>query len=451
MLRSSLLIAILLTATMMGTACGVIGRGTGSGSNSGGVQPPQEQRELRRYMVSGGVARETGARAMADSLMRDTTAFLATASSMLHQSDSLRQAAQRHIAEADSILRINPNFAARSDSLRVQSGVLNRRADSLYDERRRLMALMPDVAAAQEAQADTLARPPSRREVRRTEREELRGVPRYSPLFRDTLPISRMAALSFVAPGLGQVHNKQYLKLPVLYGVAGTAMWFGLQDNKCYRLARTVYDDLIYHGYTRENSDLDRVQTVMIKYNQRQQFWFGLALATHIYFVCDGVLNYPGLPQKVKIATTLSTIMPGAGQIYNGSYWKAPIVMGGFASMIMVVDWNNRGYQRFRLAYNLMTSGQIDAVEPALRRRQPSELQNIRNLYRRNRDLGIILTGAIYLINIVDAHVDAHLKDWDIGDNMFAALDFSVRPRVQEMTTTRGYARAMGVCMSVRF
>lgn len=449
MFRNSLLIAILLTATMMGTACGVLRRGAG-GDNSAAA--PQEQRELRRYMVSGGLARETGARAMADSLMRDTTAFLATAGSMLRQSDSLRSAAQMQIAEADSIIRINPNFAARSDSLRVQSGVMIRRADSLGDERQRLLALMPDVIAAQQAQADTLAEQPTRREIRREEREEARGMPRYSPLLRDTLPISRMAALSFVAPGLGQVHNKQYLKLPVLYGVAGTATWLGLQNNKCYRQVRGVYDELIYYGYTRENSDLDRVQTVMIKYNQRRQLWFGIALATHLYFVCDGVLNYPGLPQKVKTATTLSTIMPGAGQIYNGSYWKAPIIMGGFASMIMVVDWNNRGYQRFRLAYNLMTSGQIDAVEPALRRRQPSELQNIRKLYRRNRDLGIILTGAIYLINIIDAHVDAHLKDWDVsGDNIFADLDFSIHPRVQEMITTRGYTRAMGVCMSVKF
>ena len=57
----------------------------------------------------------------------------------------------------------------------------------------------------------------------------------------------------------------------------------------------------------------------------------------------------------VKKATTLACIFPGAGQIYNKSYWKVPFVVGGFAAMIYCIDWNNRGYQRFKKAYRLLS------------------------------------------------------------------------------------------------
>ena len=56
---------------------------------------------------------------------------------------------------------------------------------------------------------------------------------------------------------------------------------------------------------------------------------------------------------NVKKATTLACICPGAGQIYNKSYWKVPFVVGGFATLIYCIDWNNRGYQRFKKAYSL--------------------------------------------------------------------------------------------------
>lgn len=58
----------------------------------------------------------------------------------------------------------------------------------------------------------------------------------------------------------------------------------------------------------------------------------------------------------MKKATTLACICPGAGQIYNKSYWKVPFVVGGFASMIYCIDWNNRGFQRFKKAYALRTA-----------------------------------------------------------------------------------------------
>ena len=434
-------------------ATGGVSYGQNNKRRASKTPPPVMPREVKRYQVVGGVLREVGANVLADSLSRDTTAFLNTAALMLQQRDSLRATAQRNIQRADSLIKANPNLARTADSMRTRSAAMMRTADSLSGERDRLIALIPGVIPLPDslmAQTDSLPEL-SRREQRKMERQAERAdtsFVRYSPVFRDTLPISRMTALSFVAPGIGQLHNKQYWKIPVLYATVGATAYMGIQQHKCYQKAKSTYDDYMQLGLNRSNSDLDRVQRVMIQHNQRRQLWFGFAAASYLYFICDGVMNYPGAPNNVKIATTLSTIIPGAGQIYNKSYWKAPIVMGAFATMVMVIDWNNRGYQRFKLAYDLKTSGNEDAIEPSLRQTQESQLLNYRKSYRRARDLAIILTGVVYLVNLVDAHVDAHMKNYDISPN----INVTLQPSMTQITTTRtGTSNAMGLSMSLKF
>ncbi len=312
------------------------------------------------------------------------------------------------------------------DGVMREVSVNNMRADSSQND-------MAEVG-------DTL----SKRELRRLERDTMR---RYTWLFRDTVPLSRMTAISFVAPGFSQFHNRQAWKVPILWGTVGTALYYGLQQNKCYQKAKSHYDELIYYGYERSQSDLDETQRIMIKYNTRRQLLFGAAAAAYFYFIGDGVMNYPGGSTNVKIATTLSTICPGAGQIYNRSYWKAPIVMGSFATMAMMIDWNNRGYKRFQLAYDLKMAGRNDAVEPGLQSRPATEMLEYRKAYRRNRDLCIILTGAVYLINLVDAHVDAHMETFDVDDK----IDLAFMPTLTNVTTSRGSGNAIGMGLNLRF
>lgn len=86
----------------------------------------------------------------------------------------------------------------------------------------------------------------------------------------------------------------------------------------------------------------------MIRSNTRRQIYLGLTVASYIYFLGDAAVNYRYDASPVKKATTLATIFPGAGQVYNKSYWKLPFVVGGLATTIYTIDWNNRGYQRFK-------------------------------------------------------------------------------------------------------
>ena len=273
------------------------------------------------------------------------------------------------------------------------------------------------------------------------------------PLISDSMGLSRMCWLSVPIPGFGQIYNKQYWKLGVLYPVVGGATTMFALEHKKYKPLKVEYDQyLIDHGYMR-TPELDAIQTKMIRHNTRQQIYAGIAIATYIYFIGDAAINYStNEVSSIKKATTLSTICPGAGQIYNKSYWRVPIVIGGLASTIYTIDWNNRGYQRFKTAYNLRVDyennpdkypgGSADEFRGAY---SSTFLKNLKDSYRRNRDMCILLTAGVYILQIVDAHVDAHLKDFDISD------DLAVNVEPYFGTTSVMTRPTFGVNLSVNF
>lgn len=121
-------------------------------------------------------------------------------------------------------------------------------------------------------------------------------------------------------------------------------------------------------------------------------------------------------------ATILSAILPGAGQVYNKKYWKVPIIyagLGGFGYMFYV---NNSEYNNFRQAVRAAYDDDPNTTYDT--RYTPDDLQTLKLFYRKNRDISIFGMGAFYLINIIDANVDAHLKTFDVSDD----LSFNVSP-----------------------
>ncbi|MDE5709276.1 MAG: hypothetical protein K2I32_07535, partial [Alistipes sp.] len=171
----------------------------------------------------------------------------------------------------------------------------------------------------------------------------------------DSMSLSKVCWLSTVLPGYGQVYNKQYWKLPILYGTVGAGLALFIQENKTYRPLKRQYEAYTDRSLTR-TPELDALQARMIRSNTRRQIYLGATIASYLYFLGDVAVNYSTNDvSDIKKATTLACIFPGAGQIYNKSYWKVPFVVGGFASMIYCIDWNNRGYQRFKKAYSLLS------------------------------------------------------------------------------------------------
>lgn len=117
-------------------------------------------------------------------------------------------------------------------------------------------------------------------------------------------------------------------------------------------------------------------------------------------------------------AALWSTVLPGAGQIYNRSYWKAPLVWGGLATFSILAVYNHNQailYQEeldYRDANNDMPNDQD------LSRFSEQSLERARDQSIRYRDLNIILGLLWYGLNIADAYVDAHLKGFEVTDNL---------------------------------
>ena len=334
-------------------------------------------------------------------------------------------------------------YSASAQSLKrgsirsVTDGVLIDKPDSVEQARLDSLANIPDeLKKISEKQAKRLADSLSR-VARRKERARELGrldengniIPR-EPWFSDSMSLSKVSITSAVLPGFGQIYNKQYWKLPILYGTLGTSIGLWAYYGSEYRPLKRQYDELLLGGMTR-TEELNRVQSSMISANTKRQIFMLTAAASYIYFLGDAAVKYStNEVSDVKKATTLSIICPGAGQVYNKSYWKVPIVIGGMASMVYVIDWNNRGFKRFKNAYALLTDFEQNpgkypdgvSKDEFGGRYSSSFLKNLRDSYRRNRDLSILLTAAVYAFQAIDAHVDAHLKDFDVSDNLTVDL-----------------------------
>ena len=332
-----------------------------------------------------------------------------------------------HSAEAQSM--------KRGDKQIVQSGIIQRN-DSLLMRQDSLDNLSAEIIKQPRKEAKNLADSLARIARRKARAEELGRLDQYGniiprePLFSDSSSLSKVCLTAAILPGYGQIYNKQYWKLPILYGTLGASIGLAIDQGGKYRTYKRQYEELTLKGLSR-TEEMNLVQRDMIRHNTKRQLFMAAAAASYIYFLGDAALNYAtNNVSNVKKATTLSLICPGAGQIYKKSYWRAPIVVGGLASMVYVIDWNNRGFQRFKTAYSLRADFEHnpdkypEGVSPDefKGRYSASYLKNLRDSYRRNRDLSLLLTAGVYIFQAVDAHVDAHLKDFDISDELSVEL-----------------------------
>jgi hypothetical protein len=121
-----------------------------------------------------------------------------------------------------------------------------------------------------------------------------------------------------------------------------------------------------------------------------------------------------------KKALLFAAILPGMGQVYNKKYWKLPLVYGGFIGFGYGVNFYQKGYIKYKgeLFDILETDAQFSKSGFT-----ESQLRTIVNRYRRERDYMIILLAGMYLLQIVDAHVDAHLKEFDLNPNLHVRLE----------------------------
>lgn len=132
---------------------------------------------------------------------------------------------------------------------------------------------------------------------------------------------------------------------------------------------------------------------------------------------------------SAKLASIMSACVPGLGQIYNKKYWKVPVLYAGLGTLGYFVVTNRNYYIDFKKAYQYRTDNDpLTTDKYANTSATPDQLKSFRDYYRHNLELSIILTAGLYIINIVDASVDAHLFNFDISDNLALNATPFIRP-----------------------
>ncbi len=161
-------------------------------------------------------------------------------------------------------------------------------------------------------------------------------------------------------------------------------------------------------------------------------------------------------PQR---ALWLSVLCPGLGQIYNRRYWKLPIVVGAFVGLSYGASWNNRMYKDYSKGYRDVmdddpdTRSYMDFFPPTVQESDLSvswlqkTMKNKRDYYRRYREICVISMVGVYLINIVDAYVDASLSHFDISPD----LTLDVSPAAIDNPMTGGRLPSLGVQCAISF
>jgi hypothetical protein len=159
----------------------------------------------------------------------------------------------------------------------------------------------------------------------------------------------------------------------------------------------------------------------------------------------------PLAPSK---AAFYSAVLPGLGQIYNKRYWKVPIVYAVIGTGVYAYTYNDDLYDRFRTAFKRRQAGFTDdefydingdnaqGAPPDL---DTADLERQQENYQRDRDLALVITIAMYALNIIDANVDAHLRQFNVDEDL--SMDIKPYLDLNPITNNPNY----GIAFTIKF
>ncbi len=222
---------------------------------------------------------------------------------------------------------------------------------------------------------------------------------------KDTMTLSNVVFGAMFLPGTGQMYNRDYWKVPVVYSLLGGSVTGAVLSNKKWKS---------------DGSSQAR--------NLRNIFVY-TAVATYWGQLMDANIRYKSYEKHLPArASFYSALLPGLGQAYNGDYWHIPLYYGGFMVSGYCWAFNQKQYQRYR--HFLMEMAEGTYTGPY----SQQDLIWFRDSYRRNRDYSIIATLLIYILNVIDANVFAHFANFDISDD----ITFNVAPSFMPATYPSG-------------
>lgn len=226
---------------------------------------------------------------------------------------------------------------------------------------------------------------------------------------------------SAVLVGGNQIYNKQYWKLPIIYGGMAAGIYGGIHYNKLYLST----EESKYKWYRN------------LSYAGAGLIWWGSLMDGAVQFRSDRS------PDPAK-ATVFSILLPGLGQIYNGEMWKLPLYYGLMAGSMHFVLENHTQYKRWKWTYDQATSDDPDVEKP------PQSAENAkyyRDAFRRLRDYSILAVAVSYFLQVIDANVFAYMQDFEVNDD----ISMRVQPALLPMNEYAIAPPALGMRIGLKF
>ena len=159
-----------------------------------------------------------------------------------------------------------------------------------------------------------------------------------------------------------------------------------------------------------------------------------------VLYVKDTVKSNDIDPLTPAKAAFYSAILPGLGQAYNKKYWKIPLVYGAIGVSLYYYTDSNQKYNQYRDAYKRRLEGYTDDEFSYL---DKDRLIAGQKFYQRNRDLSALFVVGFYVLNIIDANVDAALIQFNVNENL------SLRPDLYRNDVT--YKTNIGLTFNYNF
>ncbi|HOZ79622.1 MAG TPA: DUF5683 domain-containing protein [Ferruginibacter sp.] len=143
-------------------------------------------------------------------------------------------------------------------------------------------------------------------------------------------------------------------------------------------------------------------------------------------------------------ATIRSAIAPGWGQIYNKKYWKLPLVWGALGTTAGIYFYNVKYYRSLKQAYIYRSDNDPTndiLVDQEYRNLSAESIRSYRNSFRQSVDYSVLFFILFWGLNVVDATVDAHLKAFDVSDD----LSLQLKPGYSQMSNTSGISLVLNI------
>jgi hypothetical protein len=147
---------------------------------------------------------------------------------------------------------------------------------------------------------------------------------------------------------------------------------------------------------------------------------------------------------NARKAAVMSALLPGLGQAYNRKFWKIPVLYAGLGGLGYMFVQNNREFNFFRTNLRAITDSDSTTINKTEFGQE--QLQSQKLYYRKFRDFAAIGIGLLYLLNIVDANVDAHLKTFDVSDDLSVVID----PYHDLVFTGKRFGAATGISVKLK-